>query len=410
MPAVSVSPFGPKPQFVDAAGNPLVGGKLFFYVGGSTSTKQANYTNSIGNVANTNPLILNILGEPQTEIWFTNGQLYKVVLAPSTDTDPPTNPIWSIDNLQGNGSSGGTSTDSEWILNISSPTFISANSFSLSGNQTQIFHIGRRLQLTTLSGMVYGRITNAVFSSLTTVTVQMDGSEFIDASLSAVYYSILSNNVLSLPERIATTTGVVNVYAATVGAARLVLGDEYKLNFAIANDGVIAPTLNLDGLGARSLLLQNGVVPTAGQINGEHQIRATTAGLIVLNPIIFQSANQLQMEANTLTNVFASPGTIKYHPATAKYIGFVTAGASPIINMLYSSAGTPTVTRNGAGDYTIGGCGLSGAGYPMITTTDPDRLLSVSNPTGNGFRAVSRTPGGSNSDANFYFVYYGDLP
>lgn len=101
MPTVSVSPFGPKPQFVDAAGNPLVGGKMFFYMAGSTSTKQNTYTDSTGTVANANPIILNALGEPPTELWFTQGQLYKVVLAPATDTDPPSNPIWSIDNLQG---------------------------------------------------------------------------------------------------------------------------------------------------------------------------------------------------------------------------------------------------------------------------------------------------------------------
>src|SRR6185436_10593119 len=97
--ALNPSAFGPKPQFVDSAGNPAVGNKLFFYVAGSTSTKQNTFTDSTGSVANANPVVLNALGEPTTEIWWTQGLSYKIVYAPSTDTDPPTSPIWTIDNL-----------------------------------------------------------------------------------------------------------------------------------------------------------------------------------------------------------------------------------------------------------------------------------------------------------------------
>src|SRR4051812_11775165 len=98
--AVKVSPFGPKPQFMLATGLPAVGGLLFFYVSGS-STKQNTYADSTGLSANTNPIVLNALGEPATQIWFTSGQTYRAVLAPSTDTDPPASPIWTIDGLTG---------------------------------------------------------------------------------------------------------------------------------------------------------------------------------------------------------------------------------------------------------------------------------------------------------------------
>jgi hypothetical protein len=96
--SVNVSPLGVCPQFELATGLPAVGGKLFFYVAGST-TKQDTFTNSTGSVANANPLILNSLGQPSTEIWWTVGQSYKVVYAPSTDTDPPSSPIRTWDNL-----------------------------------------------------------------------------------------------------------------------------------------------------------------------------------------------------------------------------------------------------------------------------------------------------------------------
>lgn len=283
MPTVNVSPFGPKPQFVDAAGNPDLSYKLFFYVAGSTSTKQNTYTNSTGTVANTNPIILNALGQTPNELWFSEGLLYKVVLAPSTDTDPPTNPVWTIDNLQGiNDTTSGMTVD-QWQLFSSAPTYLSANSFTLVGNQTDIFHIGRRLQLTVTGGQRYGRITSSVFGANTVVTLQMDGPQVLDASLSAVYYSLLSNNVLSLPERIASTSGT-NTYTATVGILNYVIGDQYKLNFLNANDSLIAPTLDLDSLGATPILLPNGAIPWTGAINGYHLIRRTSTSFILLNP------------------------------------------------------------------------------------------------------------------------------
>lgn len=287
MPAVNPSAFGPKPFFVDAAGNPDLSYKLFMYAAGSTSTKQNSYTNSTGAVANTNPIILNALGQTPNELWWDSSLLYKVVLAPSTDTDPPTNPVWTIDNLAGMNSNNGGQAVAEWILYSGGPTYVSANSFTIAGNQTQTFHIGRRLQLTTVGGMVYGRITNAVFSSVTTITVQMDGAEILDASLSAVYYSILTNDVLALPERIANTSGT-NIYTATVGIARLVIGDEYKLNFTNPNDGTVSPTLALDGNAAIAILTQNGSVPVVGAINGAHIIRYNGINFIVLNPNVLQ--------------------------------------------------------------------------------------------------------------------------
>lgn len=87
-----------RPQFFDNNGDPLVGGKLFFYRAGTT-TKENSYNSSAGTSANANPIILNARGEPGTEIWLDTAYLYKVVLAPSTDTDPPASPIWTEDNI-----------------------------------------------------------------------------------------------------------------------------------------------------------------------------------------------------------------------------------------------------------------------------------------------------------------------
>lgn len=86
------------PQFFDNNGNPLSGGKLFTYAAGTT-TKLATYTDSTGTVPNTNPVIMNTRGEPLNGgVWVPAGVAYKFVLAPSTDSDPPTNAFWTVDN------------------------------------------------------------------------------------------------------------------------------------------------------------------------------------------------------------------------------------------------------------------------------------------------------------------------
>jgi hypothetical protein len=197
MPSVNPSTFGPCPQFVDAAGDPAVGDKLFFYAAGTT-TKQNTYTDSTGTVANTNPIILDALGQPSEEVWFENGLIYKMVWAPSTDTDPPTNPIRTFDNLTGINDVQSIFSQSEWLVSGLTPSYISSTQFEVSGNQTSILTIGRRLRTINTSGVVYSTITNSVFSSVTTITVVNDSTP-LDSGLSAVSYGILSSVNPSLP-------------------------------------------------------------------------------------------------------------------------------------------------------------------------------------------------------------------
>ncbi len=85
-----------KQQFFDNFGRPLSGGKLFTYIAGTT-TKLASYVNSAGVSQNSNPILLDYRGE--CNLWVPPNVSYKYVLSPSTDTDPPTNPIWTVDNV-----------------------------------------------------------------------------------------------------------------------------------------------------------------------------------------------------------------------------------------------------------------------------------------------------------------------
>lgn len=94
---MNLSPF-PKLCFLGNNGRPLVGGLLFTYVAG-TSTKIATYTDSTGGTPNTNPVVLDFRGE--CNVWLDPTLSYKFILSPSGDTDPPTHPIWTVDNISG---------------------------------------------------------------------------------------------------------------------------------------------------------------------------------------------------------------------------------------------------------------------------------------------------------------------
>lgn len=87
--------YNPRFRAFDAAGNPLSGGKLNTYVGGTVATPQATYPTYAdalaGTNANANPVILDANGEATA---FGTNAFYKFVLADSTNVTQ-----WTIDNV-----------------------------------------------------------------------------------------------------------------------------------------------------------------------------------------------------------------------------------------------------------------------------------------------------------------------
>jgi len=77
----SLSPT-PKLQFFGSDGLPLVGGKLYTYAAGTT-TPLATYTDHTANTSNTNPVILDSVGE--ADVWLPETTAYKYVLKDADD-------------------------------------------------------------------------------------------------------------------------------------------------------------------------------------------------------------------------------------------------------------------------------------------------------------------------------------
>jgi len=112
-----------KQQFFDNNGRPANGYKLFVYIAG-TSTPAVTYGDSTLSTVNSQPIVMDYRGE--CNLWLVPNRAYKYIFAPPTDTDPPTHPIWSVDNI----SSvqlltlyGGVDTGSanNYVLNFTAP-------------------------------------------------------------------------------------------------------------------------------------------------------------------------------------------------------------------------------------------------------------------------------------------------
>lgn len=174
--------FGVGYQAFSSGGLPGNGFLIYTYIAGGT-TPQATYVDSGGVTQNANPIVCAADGRIG-EVWLLAGQSYRIDVKDSLG-----NLIRTYDNIQG--INDPSLSQSEWKLGPT-PTFVSATSFTLVGDQTTTFHVGRRVKGAVTAGLSYGTITASAFGAVTTVTVDTTGSNPIDSGLSAVSYGLLS--------------------------------------------------------------------------------------------------------------------------------------------------------------------------------------------------------------------------
>lgn len=97
----------PKYREFDSNGDPLVGGKLYSYLAGTT-TPAATYTDESGSTPNTNPVILDADG--RADVWLSSSTTYKLVLKDSSDVT-----IWTVDDVSAAGTGGSSSESGAWV-------------------------------------------------------------------------------------------------------------------------------------------------------------------------------------------------------------------------------------------------------------------------------------------------------
>lgn len=310
------SPFGPKPQFVDANGAPMSSGTISTFIAGTT-TAQVTYTDATGGSSNPTTITLNTRGETPNEFWFASGVSYKLVLKDSSGVT-----VWTIDSLSGINDVA-AQTGNEWIASGLTPTFVSATSFTVTGDQTTTLQVGRRLKTTNTSGTVYSTITASAFSAVTTVTVANDTST-LDSGLSAVSYSLVSATNPAISADMvarkgtavtsATTTniwGIVGDYVHVTGTTTITsLGTAPYAGAqrTVIFDGILTLTHN----GTTLLLPGAANIQTAA--NDRVIVRAdTTANMIVVKyerasglPVVGTSVPRSYLAGCTMSTAGAS--------------------------------------------------------------------------------------------------------
>jgi parallel beta-helix repeat protein len=203
--AVNLSPVGgAAAQFFDNNGNPLTGGKLFTYAAGTT-TPAATYTSSSGNVAHTNPIILDSAGRvPSGEIWISNGVTYKFVIRDANDVL-----IGTYDNIPPGVS--GTSADVTYT-----PAGTGAVTTTVQAKLRQ-----------TVSVKDFGAVGNGIVDDTTTIQAALNASLCVELP-EGTY--VVSNLTLRSGQTLkgCGRSSVLSVKAGTTGTVVGVVGTDFN--------------------------------------------------------------------------------------------------------------------------------------------------------------------------------------
>ena len=365
----------PKIQFLTDAGAPLNGGKVYFYIPGTTTDKDT-YTDQGGTVANANPVILDAYG--RAEIWLGDDEFYDVVLKTSADVT-----VWSIDNISNSGALSTTSTD-EWNSPGDTPTYIGATQFSVTGDKRTTYQVGRRVKITETAGTVYGVISVVAYTSLTTVTVVLD-SGTVDSGISNVDVGLLTVTNPSMPKTTYTIldatalnhavaaqqvnsgelvyvaeTGAQDVYVLTLVPAITAYteGMRVRCKLGAYTNSSTTPTLNVNGLGAKTITRVNGGALLVGDLisgwRAEFEYTGTTFHL--LNPAQGNEPRYaLDTGAADAYAIAPLPTIVSYKTGQKFLFKVVNANVTTTPTLNVTALGTKTIKKGPAGDALLAG-------------------------------------------------------
>lgn len=230
---------------------------------------------------------------------------------------------------------------SQWLTSGVTPTFVNTTSFTLAGDQTGQFQVGRRLKLTETAGTVYGYILSSVFTSVTTVTVVLDAG-VLDSGLNVVQYGILTPNNSSIPSKL-------TVQSISTGRASIVQNATTMDLFALSNI--------IDGTGSSVVLTSIVNAPQAGATRSFYPIVGTT----ITNNAMFAvdgGANYVTLAGDRIDFEAITTSTYKVH--INKFSGA----------LIGSSTSIPTTGTYTSGDIVIDKTSTLGeiSGWKRVTT------------------------------------------
>ena len=376
MPAVKLSPLFNDAQ-LDNNGIPLSGGQVYWYLSG-TATLVTVYAESTGSVVNTNPVVLNVRGEPVSPIYLPTGSTYKAVLKDSNNSL-----IRTVEGISGINDVSVNSTISEWVLYSGNATFVSTTKFSVVGDATATFDNGRRIKTTCSGSDLYGTINGApVYAAgVTTVTVTLDSGVF-DTSISTVYYGFLdpahpsfdttgvnANTKAGIQGQTwvaFTTGGTSGTYTLTPVPAITAYAAGQKFNVTFNAASAATNTINVNGLGAKSIKMYSSTGSKIAAVFALNQIsdivydgtdfvllntstglsdlapitvsQAAGAMTVTLNPCVLQFRNA-NIASDTVTTLSVNPAISVTIPSTAT-LGTASGVANKLLVLAINNGGT----------------------------------------------------------------------
>lgn len=369
-------------QQENSNGAPLSGGQIEVYLAGS-STPATTYSDQAGANPNTWPITLNTLGvNSQGAVWLGGGFAYKFIIKDSTGVVQRT-----IDNVVGINDS--TDTLDQWVPFSTAPTYVSATSFTVAGDQRQIFQINRRVKTQNTGGTIYSTVTNATYlAPNTTVTVRND-SGVLDAGLSQVSYGLISvqnSSVTGLLLNIQTfsTSGT---YTPTAGTTRILVelvggggggggiaatGAGQVCASAGGGAGGFVRSLINSGFSGQAYVIgaagAGGVAGAAGGNGGNSTFMGLTAGGGGGGGVGFVAATSAATpgtggtaSGGTLLNMVGQRGTLPYGSFAGGLVIGGNGGNSPIGSGGIGGSATTANTVLGTNGVGFGGGGGGGA-------------------------------------------------
>jgi len=195
----------PKLQFLDAAGQPMAGGKLYTYAAGTT-TPLVTYADSSEAVNNTNPIILDSRGE--ANVWL--GLLsYKFKLTTPADVE-----IWTADNVTTGTAAAVTAVES-YLASSTGANLVGFQSTGAGAVVTTVGAVLRREQTVEDFGAVGDGVTNdnAAFVAMlaaTGGTIRMLHKEYKVNQLNITGYAQVTIIGEAMPQPNAALTQLQN--------------------------------------------------------------------------------------------------------------------------------------------------------------------------------------------------------
>jgi hypothetical protein len=354
----------PKQQIFGSDGLPLVGGKIYTYAAGTT-TPLATYTDAGAGTANTNPIILNSLG--QANIWLAPASSYKFSVYTSADVllytvdniVTPIDYLSLVTSLASPPPIGSTApnTGAFTTLTATTGTITTVNCTTITA-ETLTFEGGGSMTKPPESGIQ--PITATVAADALTVTLNPTTLDFRSAALtSGAVVSRLISSAISVTVSSGSTLGTVSATQSQIVV--LALDNAGTVELAVVN---IAGGNDLSETGVISTTAEGG----AGAADSASTIYSTTAR----SDVAYRVVGYVESTQATAGTWATAPSTIQGYGGQA----YIRPSSGSVVRVHtangYGSTNTcirrfSTIVTNQGSDITYADSATLGASFTINT-------------------------------------------